>query len=177
MKTLLLAAMLAIASFTASAAAPTTSLDPQFSSFIGETSTQTDNALFFGSGDHTFTLDLGPGTYSLNLVGFFAMDVNPITSVLYNGGGTIPELTPFAYAYMNTSGPGGSAQKFTLTSPFTMSFAVADAGNYMGALQVTDYYIAPTLPVTPAVPEPASAALLLAGLAGIGFMAKRRQSK
>ncbi len=165
-------AVLAVAAGTASAATYTVNLDPtlanQTVSFASMTSgpsfTDTFNFVFspatfpgssFGgafASQFTFSAPANIDFSSATLNGMSATLTNVVTNI---GPFNVYQSTLVASAIGNGSNP-----------VFSLVVNGTGAGNYMGTLDVA----------TTPVPEPGTYAMLLAGLAAVGFVAKRRST-
>jgi hypothetical protein len=151
-KSLVAAAVLAVGASAGFAADQTVSFDNGLAQFK---STDVAGPVLAG-GDDVITFDnLTPGSYDflLTLEGQYinlgSITLNGVEGSIYRNGRVL-----FADV------EGSSGWPFTLT--LTGSPKAGGLAGYSGTLQVT------------AVPEPETYALLLAGLLGIGFVARRR---
>lgn len=160
MKISKIAAIGAIAIGAAAAHAGPTSIGSGLGSFT-----------FDGNKTHSFYIDLGAGTYSFSSV----VEANGTTSlddVWFSNSKDKKDTGTHDVSFTEvTSGKefDGGIGSITLTGPTRLFIDVkAIAGNgapgYNGTLTVS------------AVPEPATTALLLAGLGMIGFVSRRRRN-
>lgn len=141
------AGLLALGAASAQAADQVIDLSSGYGSFIGT------KPLLQGGDDVISFVNLAAGTYNFDFT--LSSQYTNITSVTVNGQGA-------------TQISSGNFKFFGLTSTDSAPFTVHIVGTtstrslYSGELQVT------------AVPEPDTYAMLLAGLAVVGFVARRR---
>jgi PEP-CTERM motif len=111
-----------------------------------------------------------------------AATTTPGDAVAYvNGGGSI--FNNFnginTWSYMLTNGASSTFQRVQqFTNPTVTQFGAINAVDSLAAAPITfTFDIATnTLVLAPAIPEPGTYAMLLAGLAAVGFMARRRKA-
>jgi PEP-CTERM motif len=158
MKKHLLAATLALSSLGAMAADQTVNFTGSSVNF-GSTA-----PLLLGGDDVISFTGLAAGSYDLTLS--LTSQFIALTSVTLNGI-AVPELGSFFGGVLKLYGVEATDDSpFTLT--LTGSVGVPAAAGYAGTLS------AELNPVTIPVPEPETYAMLLAGLAAMGFMRRRR---
>ena len=125
---------------------------------------------FSGAHTHSFYVDLQPGTYSFSssVSAFGGADVS---DVWFSGSKDKSDKGPTDFAF--NEGPGGAFSRsgsYTFDAPTRVFIDVKSNGSkgisgYNGSLTVA------------AVPEPATTALLLAGLGMMGFVGRRRSKR
>lgn len=143
----LAAAMLAFGAASSQAADQVVDLSSGYGSFIGT------KPLLDGGDDVISFVNLAAGTYNFDFT--LSSQYANISSVTVNGIGA-SQISFGNYRFFGVSS--------TADAPFTVSIVGSATGRslYSGELQVT------------AVPEPGTFAMLLAGLAGVGFIVRRR---
>lgn len=106
-----------------------------------------------GGDDKITFVGLAAGTYDF-LLSVSTQNIAGLTATLNGQAATVNTFGKFSFGYLEATG----------SSPFTLVLTGTPAARalYTGELTVS------------AVPEPETYAMLLAGLAGMGFMARRR---
>jgi hypothetical protein len=133
----------------------------------------------YNSGSVTYiqniSLQLGGAGHNLLLDGWVGWDGSPISAAVLPGNEVVQDLLFFGY--------GGAYDTFLHSislnqgSSYQLSFDADISGIGFGGngLRV-EANVALTAPVTTPVPEPESYALMLAGLAGLGAMSRRKRA-
>jgi len=125
---------------------------------------------FSGAHTHSFYVDLQPGTYSFSstVSSFGGADVS---DVWFSGSKDKSDKGPYDFAF-NDGGDGTFTRSgsYTFDAPTRVFIDIKSNGSkglsgYTGSLTVS------------AVPEPATTALLLAGLGMMGFVGRRRGNR
>lgn len=129
--------------------------------FYADTSSFTDY--------YTFSIaDAGTvsgGTVDTSYIVFFSKDVKLSGLTLTSGGSS------------SVVGQDASADSFTFSGLSAGNYTLAVTGSVSGLLALSGSYSGSIKAVSSAAPEPADMALTLVGLAGVGYMVRRRAAR
>jgi hypothetical protein len=127
---------------------------------------------FSGTGDATFSVTLSKaGTYTIT----GNLETSSTSATNFNVSGVTVTGGSVSDSFVHSgSGYSGDPYVFTITAPGELLLAIATNdkknGAYTGTLTVAE------APMASVVPEPATAALLLAGVGMLGISARRRRN-
>lgn len=170
------AALAALVSMAGMASASTTNLG-----LLTAGDTNFSNS-FFSSGTFTdyYTFSIGAnssgaaGNITDSDLSFFTRDLD-VTKIVLSGGSLGSALTDTnADDGFSFTGLGAGAYTMALTVKVGAGFLTA--GSYSGTIHAI-VNAAPSAPVASPAPEPADFAMALMGLAGVGFMVRRRSAR
>lgn len=162
-------------------------------SFVGMAGAATTNLGLLSAGDTNFgntfyswgtftdyyTFSIGSnssgaaGNITDSDLSFFTRDVD-VTKIVLSGG-TLGSALSDTYADDGFSFTGLGAGAYTMALTVKVGTGFLTSGYYKGTIHAV-VNAAPTAPVASPAPEPADFAMALMGLAGVGFMVRRRRS-
>lgn len=137
-----------------------------------DASQQTQTLSFSGNGTHSYYIDLAAGTYTVDSTLAANTSFTDISDVWFSNSKDKKDSGKYDTSFSEVSSDSyAGAETFTLTSATRVYIDVVASTvgknypGYTGSLTIS------------AVPEPATTALLLAGLGMIGFVGRRRRNK
>ncbi|WP_290659217.1 FxDxF family PEP-CTERM protein [Aquabacterium sp.] len=137
---------------------------------------------FYSSGTFTdyYTFSIGAnssgaaGTLTDSDLSFFTRDVD-VTKIVLSGG-TLASAMSDGNADDGFSFTGLGAGAYTMALSVNVGSGFLTSGNYKGTIHAV-LNATPTAPVASPAPEPADFAMALMGLAGVGYMVRRRSAR